>query len=79
MCDEGSDFCSSNFHLHPYNPCKDKNSPLASEDCKRKANCEGDKFTPSFSIVYHTMNANKGEGVNGDNIMKEYFGSNPKE
>ena len=30
MCDEGSDFCSSNFHLHPSNPREDKNSPLAS-------------------------------------------------
>ena len=75
MCDEGSIFCSSNVHLHPSNPCKDKNSPLASEDYKRKANCEGDKFTPSFSIVDHTISANKGDIVNDDNMVKEYFGS----
>ena len=79
MCDEGSYFCSSNVHLHPSDPWKDKNSPLASQDCKRKANCEGDKFTPSFFVVDQTINANKGEGVNGDNMVNEYFGSDPKE
>ena len=70
MCNEGSDFFISNVHLHPSNPCKDKNSPLACEDYKRKANCEGDKFTPSFSIVDHTISANKGEGIDGDNMVK---------
>ena len=74
MCDEGSDFFRIHVCLHPSNPWKDKNSPLASVDCKRKANCEGDKFTPSFSIVDHTISATKGEGVNGDNMVKKYFG-----
>ena len=39
MCDEGSDFCSSNIHLYPSYPWKEKNYPLAYEGCKRKANC----------------------------------------
>ena len=73
MCDEGSDFFNSNVDLHPFDPWKEKNSPLASEDCNRKANCEGDKFTPSFFVVDHRISENKGEGVNGDNMVKEYF------
>ena len=56
-----------------------KNSSLASRDCKRKVNCEGDKFTPSFPVGDHTINAKKGDIVNGDNMVKEYFGSDPKE
>ena len=43
---------------------------------KRKANCEGDKFTPSFSVGDHKINEKKGEVVNGDKV---YFGSDPKE
>ena len=31
-----SDFCSSHVHLQPYDPWEDKNSSLASEDCKMK-------------------------------------------
>ena len=79
MCDEGSYFFSVHFHLHSSYPWKYKYSPLASEDCKRKPNYEGDKFTPSFFVVDHTISANKGEGFNGDNMVKEYFGSDPKE
>ena len=70
MCDEGSYFCSSNFHLHPSDQWKDKNSPLASQDCKRKANCERDKFTPRFSVGDHKISAKKGEVIKGDNMVK---------
>ena len=79
MYDEGSYFCSCHVHLKPSHPWKDKNSSLASEDCKRKDNYEGDKFTPSFFVGDHTIDAKKGEGVNGDKMVKEYFGSDPKE
>ena len=79
MDNNSSNFCSSHVHLQPYDPCKDKKSSLASEDCKRKANCEGDNFTPIFMVGDHTINAKKGEGVNGDNMVNEYFGSYPKE
>ena len=72
------EFCSSHVHLQPSDPCKDKNSSLVFEDCKRKANCEGDKFTPSFLVGDHTISAKKGEGVNGDKMVKEHFGSYPK-
>ena len=78
MYDEGSDFCSIHVHLHPYDTWKDKNSSLAFEDSKRKAKYEGDKFTPSFSVGDHTISAKKGEGVNGYNVVKEYFVSYPK-
>ena len=78
MDNKSSDFYSIHVHLQPYDPCKYKKSSLASKDCKRKANCEGDKFTPSFHVGDHTISANKGEGVNGDNMVKEYFVSYPK-
>ena len=45
MDNKSFDFCRSHVHLQPSDPWKDKNSSLASEDCKRKANCEGNKFT----------------------------------
>ena len=79
MDNKSSDFCSIPIQLKPYDPCKDKNSSLAFEDCKRKDNYEGDKFTPSFFVGDHTINAKKGEGVNGDKMEKEYFGSDPRE
>ena len=41
-----------------------------------KDNCEGDEFTPSFSIGGHKIIAKEGDVVNG---FKEYFGSYPKE
>ena len=72
------DFCSSHVHLQPYDPCKYKRSSLASDDCKRKATCEGDKFTPSFPVGDHTISEKKGDIVNGNNMVKEYFGSDPK-
>ena len=79
MDNKHSDFCSIHVHLQPYDPCKYKNSSLAFEECKRKATCEGDKFTPSFPIGVHTFNEKKGDIFNGDNMVKEYFGSYPKE
>ena len=63
----------------PCTPCKYKRSSLASDDYKRKATCEGDKFTPSFPVGDHTISEKKGDIVNGDNMVKEYFGSDPKE
>ena len=74
MDNNSSNFCSSHVHLQPSDPCKYKRSSLASEDYKRKATCEGDKFTPSFPVGDHTISEKKGEGVNGDNMVKEYFG-----
>ena len=79
MYDEGSYFCSCHVHLKPSHPWKDKNSSLASEDWKRKANYEGDNFTPSFSVGDHTISAKKGDIVNDNKMVKEYFGSYPKE
>ena len=78
MDNKSSDFCSSHVNLQPYDPCKDKKSSLSSEDCKRKANCEGDKFTHIFPIGDHTISAKKGDIVNDDNMVKEYFGSDQK-
>ena len=74
-----SNFCSNHVHPQPSDPCKYKKSSLAFEDCKRKANCEGDKFSPSFPVGDHTISEQKGDIVNGDNMVKEYFGSDPKE
>ena len=66
--------------MQPSDPCKYKKSSLASEDCKKKAtSCEGDKFTPSSHISDHIISENKGDIVNGDNMVKTYFGSDPKE
>ena len=79
MDNKSYDFCSSHVHLQPSDPWKDKKSSLASEDCKRKANGEEDKFTPSFSVDDHTISEKKGECVNDDKMMKEYFVSNPNE
>ena len=80
MDNKSSDFCSSHVHLQPSDPCKYKNSSLACEDCKRKAtSCEGDKFTPSFPISDHIISEKKGDIVNGDNMVKEYFGSDIEE
>ena len=79
MDNNSSNFCSSHVHLQPSDPCKYKKSSLASEDCKRKTTCEGDKFTPSFLVGDHTISEKKGDIVNGDNMVKEYFGSDPKE
>ena len=75
---KSSDFCSSHVHLQPFYPCKNKNSSLAFEDCKRKPNCEGDKFSPIFRVGDHTISEKKGDIVNDDNMVKEYFGSDPK-
>ena len=43
MYDEGYYFFSIHFLLQPSNPWEDKNSSLASEDCKMKDNCKGDE------------------------------------
>ena len=48
MDNNSSNFCSSHVHLQPSNPCKYKKSSLASEDCKRKTTCEGDKVIPPY-------------------------------
>ena len=79
MDNKSSDFCSSPIHLQPSDTYKDKNSFFAFEDCKRKANCEGDKFSLIFPVGDHTINAKKGDIVNDDKTVKEYFGSYPKE
>ena len=79
MDNNSSNFCRSHLHLQPSDPCKYKNSSLASEDCKRKTTCEGDKFTHSFPVGDHTISEKKGDIVNGNNMVKEYFGSDPKE
>ena len=78
MDNKSDEFFSIHVHLQPSDPWKAKNSSHASEDCKRKANCEGDKFTPSFLVGDHTIIAKKGEGFNVYNMVKEYFGSDPK-
>ena len=41
-----------------------------------KDSCEGDEFTPSFSVGDHKIIAKEGDVVNGD---KEYFGLDTKE
>ena len=74
MDNKSSDFCSIPVHLQPSDPCKDKNSSLAFEDCRRKANCEGDKFSPIFPVGDHTISAKKGAIFNDDNMVEEYFG-----
>ena len=79
MDNNSSNFCRSHLHLQPSDPCKYKKSSLASEDYKRKTTCEGDKFTPSFPVGDHTTSEKKGDIVNGNNMVKEYFGSDPKE
>ena len=79
MDNKSSDFWSSHVQLQPSDPCKYKKSSLASEDCKRNTTCEGDKFTPSFPVGDHTISEKKGDIVNGDNMVKEYFVSDPKE
>ena len=73
------DFCSIHVHLKPSYPYKYKKSSIPSEDCKMKANCEVDKFTPIFLVGDHTISAKKGDIVNEDNMVKEYFVSDPKE
>ena len=40
-----------------------------------KDDCEGDEFTPSFSVGDDKISATKGDVVNN---AKEYFGSDPK-
>ena len=70
MDDKSSDFCSSHVHLKASNPWEDGNTSLAYEDCKIKANCERDKFTPSFSVGDHKISAKKGEVIKGDNMVK---------
>ena len=79
MDNKSSYFFSIHVHFKPYDPWKYKKSSLASEDCKRKSNCEGDKFTPSFPIGDHTIRAKKSEGVNGDKMVNESFESDIKE
>ena len=74
--DEVSDFCSSHFHLQPFDPWEDGNTSLASEDCKMKDNCEGDEFVPSLSTSEPKINTEEGDTVNDD---EGYFGSDPKE
>ena len=79
MDNKSSDFCRRTICLQPSNPCKDKKNSLSFKDCKRKANCEGDKFSPIFPVGDHTISAKKGDISNDDNMVKEYFGSDPKE
>ena len=79
MDNESSDFWRIHVHLKLSDPWKYKKYSLAFEDCKRKANCEGGKFAPSFPVGDHIININKREGVIGDNMVNEYFGSYPKE
>ena len=75
MDDKSSDFFSSHVHLQPYYPWEDENTSLASDDYKRKDNCERDGFTPSLSVGEQKIIAKQCDVVNGD---KGQFGSNPK-
>ena len=52
---------------------EEKATIVSVHDFKRKANCEGDKFTPIFPIGDHRISAKKGDIVNDDNTVKEYF------
>ena len=75
MDDKGSEFFSIHVHLQPSYPWEDENTSCADEDCKMKAHCEGEEFTPSFSIGDPKINEKKAYVVNGD---KGPFGSDPK-
>ena len=75
MYDKDSDFCSNHVYSLPPDPWEYESTSLAYEGYKMKDNCEGDEFTPSFSVGDHKINAQKGDVVNGD---KEYFGSDTK-
>ena len=77
MDNKNSYFFSIHVHLQPFNPCKYKNSSLASEDCKRRPLVREINSPPP--IGDHTISENKGDIVNGNNMVKEYFGSDPKE
>ena len=72
-------FVASLYNCNHLILVKIKKNSLAFEDYKRKANCEGDKFSPIFPVGDHTISAKKGDIVNDDNMVKEYFGSDPKE
>ena len=72
--DKGSDFCSSHVYVKPPDPWEDEKSSLAYKGCKMKDNCEGDEFTPNFSVGDHKISAKRADVFNGD---KEYFGSYP--
>ena len=50
MDNNSSNFCSSHVHLQPSNPWEDGKISLAYEDWKMKDNCEGDEFSPIFSV-----------------------------
>ena len=75
MDDNGSEFCSIHVHLQPYYPWEDENTSPAYGDYKMKGNCEGDEFTPSFSVGDHNIIAKGCAVING---IKEYFGSDQK-
>ena len=79
MENKSYDIFRIHLHIQPYYQWKYKKYSLASKDCKRKANCEGDQFTPSFPVGDHTISEKKSEGVKVDNMVNESFGSYPKE
>ena len=68
MDDKVPDFFKSHNYLETSNPWKDKNSSLASKDCKRKANCEGNEFSPSFFVGEHQISAKEGDVVHNDKV-----------
>ena len=76
MDDKGYEFFSSHVHLQPSYPWEDENTSCADEDCKMKAHCEGEEFTPRLSVGDTKISAKKANVFNGD---KGPFGSYPKE
>ena len=76
MDDKGYKFFIIHVHLQPYYPWEDENSSCANEDYKMKAHCEGEEFTPSFSVGDPKISEKKANVFNYDNGT---FGSDPKE
>ena len=66
MDDKGSNFFIIHVQLQPSYPWEDENTSCEDEDCKMKAHCEGEEFTPTFSVGDPKISAKIDDVFNGD-------------